>query len=62
MSAHDLEHALYAHASGCSCKMAEITNCVICEKRLEPDRQHVDTCGPRCFSKLCERQRAARAA
>ena len=38
--------------------MREITICVICEKPLKPNREHVDTCGERCFKKLLKRQRA----
>lgn len=45
---HTLEHAL----RGCGCSMRDVINCVICERRLDPDRQHVDTCGEKCFNKL----------
>jgi predicted nucleic acid-binding Zn ribbon protein len=39
--------------------MKEISHCVICEKRLDPERVHVDTCGEKCFRKLLEIQRAS---
>ena len=53
---HDLNHTLNAEA-GCLCRMADIHNCVICGKRLRPDRQHMDTCGQACFKKLLAMQR-----
>ena len=36
--------------------MKDITNCVICERRLSPYRSAVDTCGRRCFQILLELQ------
>jgi len=50
---HTLEHAL----RGCDCQMADIHNCVICEKRLDPERKHVDTCGEPHYRQLLELQR-----
>lgn len=40
-------------------QMAEITQCVVCGKRLQANRIHVDTCGERCFKHLLRRQRAS---
>jgi len=37
--------------------MADIHSCVICGRDLRPDRQHVDTCGERCFRALLKVQR-----
>lgn len=37
--------------------MRDIHNCVICEKRLPVDRDHVDTCKGACYQKLLRRQR-----
>lgn len=37
--------------------MKDITNCVICDKRLKYPRKHVDTCGERCYKKLLNDQR-----
>lgn len=50
---HSLEHAL----TGCEHEMADITNCVLCERRLAADREHVDTCGEFCFRRLLVIQR-----
>lgn len=50
MSPHTILHALRPHL--CGHRMAEIHNCVMCERRLHPERQHVDTCGDRCFNRL----------
>lgn len=50
---HTLDHALH----GCDHTMRDITNCVICERRLAPDRDHIDTCGERCFKRLLALQR-----
>lgn len=50
---HDLSHAI----NGCACRMQAIVNCVVCERRLEPDRDHVDTCSEGCFRKLLQLQR-----
>ncbi len=36
--------------------MKDITNCVICERRLHPNRSAVDTCSKRCFDVLWELQ------
>lgn len=38
--------------------MAQIFECVICGKDLSVPRQHVDTCGERCFQELLKQQRA----
>jgi len=38
--------------------MNEVTSCVICGKRLSTSRDHVDTCGHRCYRTLLERQRS----
>ena len=38
-----------------------ITNCVICERRLQPDRQHKDTCGGTCSRTQLRLQREANA-
>jgi hypothetical protein len=38
--------------------MSMIIRCVICERRLKPDRAHVDTCNEKCFKALLRRQRA----
>ena len=38
--------------------MKDIERCVMCEKRLKPDRQHVDTCGEACYKRLLALQRA----
>jgi len=51
---HTLQHAL----DGCTCDMKTITNCVICEKRLDRDRTHTDTCSETCFRALLKKQRA----
>jgi hypothetical protein len=37
--------------------MADIPECVVCGKDLEPKRQHVDTCSDSHFNVLCEWQR-----
>jgi len=37
--------------------MADIKNCVICEKRLDPLREQVDTCAGSCCRELLKRQR-----
>lgn len=52
MNDHTLEHALHPAASRCSHNMADITHCVICERRLDPDRDRVDTCGKLCSNRL----------
>ena len=49
---HILAHALNPAETGCRCDMKDITNCVLCERRLAPDREHVDTCGEPCFKRL----------
>jgi hypothetical protein len=59
---HDLDHALDPVSTGCRHDMKEITNCVICEKRLDPGREKVDTCGKVCFKKLWQLQLEAREA
>lgn len=41
--------------------MQEITICVICGRWLKPDRDHVDTCGERCYHILLKHQRRTRA-
>jgi hypothetical protein len=38
-------------------EMRDILECVICGKHLEYPREHVDTCGQRCFRALLRRQR-----
>jgi hypothetical protein len=50
---HDLQHALFPALTGCACYTKDIHHCVICGKSLEPVREHVDTCGERCFKRLC---------
>jgi endogenous inhibitor of DNA gyrase (YacG/DUF329 family) len=40
--------------------MVDIKNCCICGKPLEYPRNHVDTCGKRCFKVLLSWQRALR--
>jgi len=54
---HTLHHALNPEASECTCAMAQITNCVICEKRLSKERDQVDTCPGRCYQELLRQQR-----
>ena len=54
MSKHTLEHAV---GPACNCHMTDITTCVICGAPLEKVREHVDTCGKRCFKKLLQIQR-----
>ncbi len=54
---HTLEHALRPAATNCSCAMRDITHCVICEKRLAPHRDQVDTCPGACYRKLLNLQR-----
>jgi len=54
---HDLQHALSAKTSGCRCNMSDITNCVICEKKLMMLRDEVDTCPGACTKRLLELQR-----
>lgn len=56
---HTLEHALDPAATNCRHNMADITNCVLCERRLKPDRSEVDTCGRVCWEQLLEMQRRA---
>jgi len=38
--------------------MKEIAACVVCGKALKPNREHVDTCGERCFKRQLREQRA----
>jgi hypothetical protein len=45
------------HPERCKHSMAQIHNCVICEKRLGDDRTRLDTCSKKCFGKLCDAQR-----
>jgi len=54
---HTLFHAVHPAKAGCTCDMRDIHNCVICEKRLAPDRTHVDTCGETCYRSLLQLQR-----
>jgi len=54
---HDIQHALYPLDAGCTCSMADITNCVVCNRDLPRLRQHVDTCGGSCFKRLLAKQR-----
>jgi predicted nucleic acid-binding Zn ribbon protein len=42
--------------------MKDIRECVICGKRLAPDRPHVDTCSEAHYKALLVRQRARNAA
>jgi len=37
--------------------MKDIHRYVICGKTLKPNREHVDTCGERCFKALLKQQR-----
>lgn len=53
--AHTLAHAI---GEACNHEMREITNCVICGKRLDAGRQHVDTCSKACMRKLIAMQSA----
>jgi hypothetical protein len=39
--------------------MRDIATCVICQRELAPYREHVDTCGARCYKKLLQLQREA---
>ena len=39
-------------------ELSAIANCVICGKALRLPRQHVGTCGKRCYRTLLTRQRA----
>lgn len=54
---HTLSHALAPADSDCRCDMKDITHCVICEKRLDSPRTHVDTCGEICYRSLLRRRR-----
>ena len=54
---HTLQHALEPASAPCSCAMRDITHCVICEKRLSPSRDQVDTCPGPCYQKLLKLQR-----
>ena len=58
MRPHTLIHAIYSWR--CNCTPAQIyeSGCVICWKRCT-DPDHMDTCGKRCFAKLCAAQREA---
>jgi hypothetical protein len=50
-----------AHALGydeCYHERCDIFECVLCGKKLEPMREHLDTCGSRCFTRLLTLQRA----
>ena len=57
---HNLAHALRPADADCRHDMREIDTCVICNRWLDPNRTHVDTCGQRCFKRLLEMQRATR--
>jgi len=37
--------------------MKDIRRCVICGKNLKTGRDHVDTCGERCYQALLKKQR-----
>lgn len=50
--AHTLSHALH----GCQHDMKDIHACVLCNRTLARDRQHVDTCGEVCFKQLLRMQ------
>ena len=54
---HTIEHALSPEK--CDCDPHSITNCVICEKRLD-HTPYLDTCGKECFKKLLSYQRRIR--
>ena len=58
MRTHTLEHAIYGWKCKCSVMEIHESGCVICWKRC-PGIDHLDTCGKRCFAKLCEAQRNA---
>ncbi len=53
------KHTLEAGIRGCGCEMRDISSCVICGRSMPAFRLHVDTCGDRCFRRLCVLQRAA---
>lgn len=55
---HSLNHALQPALFNCTHSMEDITACVICGRRLKPERKHVDTCGKTCFSTLLKMQRS----
>ncbi len=59
MRPHTLIHAIYSWK--CNCTPAQIyeSGCVICGKFLDGPAADLDTCGKRCFKKLCVAQRAA---
>jgi hypothetical protein len=48
---------LSTRCAAATAEMADIHNCVICEKRLDPERKHVDTCGEPHYRRLLELQR-----
>ena len=54
--AHTLHHALFPAEYECRHSMADIIVCVICNRWLDPERRHVDTCN-RCFPVLLKLQR-----
>lgn len=51
---HTLAHAL--DSTDCRHDMRDITHCVICERRLDPARTQVDTCGAVCRRQLGDMQ------
>ncbi len=59
MRRHTLAHAIYSWK--CDCTPAQIyeSGCVICWKRCDGANADGDTCGKRCFAKLCAAQREA---
>jgi hypothetical protein len=38
-------------------RISEITNCIVCERRLSRDREHTDTCRGPCYQRLLAAQR-----
>lgn len=47
---HNMLHAL--RPVKCSCDMKDIHICVMCSQPLKAEREHVDTCGRRCYAAL----------
>jgi len=45
-------------AGPCLHERKNVHNCVMCAKKLELQRDRLDTCSERCFQALLERQRA----
>ena len=57
MGSHTLAHAVDPAATGCRCQMSDIKTCVICNRWLDSERIHTDTCSSVCRNRLMKAQR-----